>query len=358
MNVAAAADRVLVLRPGVSPSVAPLRALPLRFLRGMGEAQAGPMLERLLSLCGPAHRVAARLAWAALRDGAASPTPAQCRALRHTALREHLRHLWLDWPQHLAGRQVDADGLAALGGLWRALDRDEGFAAALGVQLLGAPLREWLRWRRQADASVALAALRRTHGAPAQALAGVAEDARRLRLSIDDTLETLTPDAWPALARAAFADDGFAECPRVAGRVAQTGAWARAVRRGGLPPADALGRLLGRLDDLAVLALDDDGLRGGTCAVDARHALAWVETARGVLVHLLAVDACGNVDQYRVVAPTQWNFHPDGVLARALAARAPGDPAPTLLAIAGDPCVPFAVEAAARPVVEADACMN
>lgn len=43
-----------------------------------------------------------------------------------------------------------------------------------------------------------------------------------------------------------------------------------------------------------------------------------IETVRGLLVHAVKLDDDGTVAGYRIVAPTEWNFHPDGVAARAL----------------------------------------
>ncbi|TCV81339.1 hypothetical protein EDE11_11540 [Methylomonas methanica] len=45
--------------------------------------------------------------------------------------------------------------------------------------------------------------------------------------------------------------------------------------------------------------------------------LAQVQAARGLLIHRLALRQ-GRVYDYRIVAPTEWNFHPDGVLAQGL----------------------------------------
>ena len=42
-----------------------------------------------------------------------------------------------------------------------------------------------------------------------------------------------------------------------------------------------------------------------------------VEAARGRLVHRVEV-AAGRVSNYRILAPTEWNFHPKGVLACSL----------------------------------------
>ena len=71
--------------------------------------------------------------------------------------------------------------------------------------------------------------------------------------------------------------------------------------------------------------------------------IAAVETARGTLLHRVDL-AEGRVVRYRILAPTEWNFHPDGAFVRGLI----GCPAKSeteargaagLLAHALDPCV-------------------
>ena len=71
-----------------------------------------------------------------------------------------------------------------------------------------------------------------------------------------------------------------------------------------------------------------------------------VETARGPLAYLVDT-ADGRVRMLRSVAPTEWNFHPDGPF-RAALDDAPIVPDPMLaarlLAASFDPCVPFSIE--------------
>jgi coenzyme F420-reducing hydrogenase alpha subunit len=72
----------------------------------------------------------------------------------------------------------------------------------------------------------------------------------------------------------------------------------------------------------------------------------FVETARGPLAYLVSA-ADGHVRMLRSVAPTEWNFHPDGPFRAALdAAPRVSDPilAARLLAASFDPCVPFSIE--------------
>ena len=74
--------------------------------------------------------------------------------------------------------------------------------------------------------------------------------------------------------------------------------------------------------------------------------LAQVQAARGLLVHRVQIDA-GRVTGYRILAPTEWNFHPRGVVATGLADivanTAPDqlEPLARLFIAAVDPCVDY-----------------
>ncbi|HNJ09057.1 MAG TPA: hydrogenase, partial [Plasticicumulans sp.] len=75
--------------------------------------------------------------------------------------------------------------------------------------------------------------------------------------------------------------------------------------------------------------------------------LAQVECARGTLTHRVALDG-PLVTGWRVLAPTEWNFHPRGPLADAIAtlpAQSDADAtrAAETLAAALDPCVRIAL---------------
>jgi coenzyme F420-reducing hydrogenase alpha subunit len=55
----------------------------------------------------------------------------------------------------------------------------------------------------------------------------------------------------------------------------------------------------------------------GSLAFDRGRGLGWVETARGLLLHQIDLDG-ERVGRYRIVAPTEWNFHPQGSFAVAM----------------------------------------
>ena len=116
-----------------------------------------------------------------------------------------------------------------------------------------------------------------------------------------------------------------------------------------------LPRLAAQLVELAVLQLR---LRTGLTRLDEAAepiagdmpggvGIAQVQAARGLLVHRVAVDR-GRICDYRILAPTEWNFHPQGVVARGLSALPPTDAATLkrlarLFVTAVDPCVAYHV---------------
>ena len=96
----------------------------------------------------------------------------------------------------------------------------------------------------------------------------------------------------------------------------------------------------------------------GSLQVGEHQGLAWVEMARGLLMHQVhldsaAPDAC--VLGCRVLAPTDWNFHPLGPVAPMLATlpktiTAQGLCRVVTLMSAYDPCVRFNLPELVIPV--------
>jgi coenzyme F420-reducing hydrogenase alpha subunit len=156
---------------------------------------------------------------------------------------------------------------------------------------------------------------------------------------------------------------GFEAAPLWDGAPVETGALARmrahplvasvAKRCGNSVPARMAARLVELAALLARLAGTADAAAApGICAfpLGPGEGLAAVQTARGLLLHHARV-AEGRVAGYRIVAPTEWNFHPDGPLARGLAGLAAANDAALersarLAAQALDPCVACRIEVA------------
>ena len=139
------------------------------------------------------------------------------------------------------------------------------------------------------------------------------------------------------------------------------------ITRPGLTPWQRLGA---RLAELARLSLPDaraasgnGWLAMGALSLAPDEGLAWVEMARGLLLHHVVVEGAtpgARVLSYRVLAPTEWNFHPPGAVAQTLERMPPADAEfvprqVSALMAAYDPCVRFDVKLAPRTRESADA---
>jgi Ni,Fe-hydrogenase I large subunit len=324
-----------------------------RLLRGQRVDQAMQMVPRLFSICGRSQAVAAALACDAAsgRAAGAQALSERERIVRIEAVQEVLRRVLLDWP-HLAG---DAPDRAALDDMRRTLtdDAPDAVRAVVRERIVG-PDNAWAvfddaasgdRWLESGATPVAALIARLVAGRPHHAASEVA----------------LLPADGDAAARAVgvalAADAAFERTPTWQGAVAETGALARMqtqpwvaaiVARSG---RSALARLAARVVELVAQVRPDAPPRSrvaGAVPIAPGTGLGWAETARGLLVHAVEV-AAGMVRRYRIVAPTEWNFHPRGALAVGLAGvTATGeDELRRLVHLAVeslDPCVAYRVE--------------
>ena len=344
--------RVTSTRPDVARSL----------LQGRTRVEVGAAVPLLYSICGRSQAQASALACAAAA-GAAPTSDALARASAAVSaeiVREHAWRTLLDWPGWIGEAPTDTAVAAARGSLAYGLDppADQGGnGAAIARAVFGVTADEWL-------------ALRSVSELDRWSDAGQTATARFVRGMRDDDAaacdhregpdsETVLLDghdhaAWiDELSAAVDADAQFARRPTWRGAPAETGALARqqsdpligALRRRSTSRVAA--RFVARLCELATL------LAGRTAAVVGAKAMpsggvAWVENARGLLIHQVRL-AQDRVHTYRIVAPTEWNFHPDGALASALS----GSPARDLAAARSrttrlvhslDPCVACRVE--------------
>jgi hypothetical protein len=102
-----------------------------------------------------------------------------------------------------------------------------------------------------------------------------------------------------------------------------------------------------RLSHISERLTDDDPAAADVAR--AGQGAGVVETARGPLAYYVEVEG-GRVRLLRSVAPTEWNFHPNGPFVAALkTAPEVAEPvaAARLLAASFDPCVPFDIALAA-----------
>lgn len=260
-------------------------------LRGRSAEQAVSLVPLLFALCGKAQGRAAQLALAAARGNGceAQVDP----AIQHEALREHLWRWLLDLPPLLGAPAMQFEFVAAT--RWLSGGQRDELAA-----FLGGPRIEELVWHLREVEDVGDAGARLLP----------AFDARGSQAFI------------PRL------DAEFCRRPHWQGAAAETGALARRGRRDG-PAAGALAmRWLARLAELREWTTGSTKVgAGGTASaitVAAGRGRALVETARGLLIHEIVLDGeC--IADYFIVAPTEWNFHPQGPLAGWLLGRDAGD---------------------------------
>jgi len=373
-------------RPLAAPSV----------FAGRSAWETARRLPALFSICATAQASACAQTLEQALGLATDPETVSLRqALVETeTVKEHLWRLLLEWPRLLgeapstaAMRQV----LAAWGGLRSALADPQGplvpgggasgtsllpaavarLARVAETEVFGLPTRDWLAGTASAEAFLAWARDGRTGAARSvQAVARAGEAG-------------LGACGIPALAH----HDGSALAERLAGPAAvafvarpdwdgvprETGPFTRTRH---LEPVAALVRahgngLLARqaavLAEVAVLLsrlwVDTGaGLERASADLGAPVdcvpgvGIAQVEAARGLLVHRVELEPEGTgggppqdrlVRAYQILAPTEWNFHPQGVVARGLASLSPGVDDARLLRQAGlfvtlvDPCVDY-----------------
>ena len=349
-----------------------------RILEGRRTGVALAAVALLFSLCGRAQTVA--LAGAIEAAQAREPSPAVCcqrqAMVTAEAAREHLWRLAVDLPQH-AGTVPQAGTLAQLrrlfeqtrvasGGaeLWWAQPLNAAAAVAwlqladaledlLANKLFGEGLDTW----RGRESLAALDTWLTAQATPlAQQLAVIlAQDFADVRLPLVTLTEAETSRGeWLGL-------EGFARQPSFHGQPAETGALARQraaplvqdwlAQRG----ASAGLRILARLAELAQMPETLRRLAGGE--PQARQTRTWsagavglgaVETARGLLLHQvqLADDVLAHLT---IVAPTEWNFHPQGAWVQGLvgtpaASREDAKARGAFLTFALDPCVAWTLE--------------
>lgn len=312
----------------VAARVAATRPLAARILVGQPADKAVALVPRLFSLCGQAQGIAARLAWLAARGEQATEDEMQAarRKVVLEAIGEHLWRLLLDWPV-LFGRAPRKEEFLA----WR--KRLAGADDRVAATALGRDLIAWLE--RETEVSGTL-------------------DGENPVAAQTTLLPWLTAEDWAKQ----LIDDDFARFPSLAGKPAETGVLARqvgnaqvaALRSAGLGVA---ARIAARYADLRDLAkgLGDPGLQANwldAAPISAEAGLARVETARGVLLHRIELDA-ERVARYVIVAPTEWNFHPQGAFVQeivgcAVSSRVHAEASARSLGLALDPCVAYEVE--------------
>ncbi len=311
-----------------------------RLFEGHSPGEVLALLPRLYTLCGQAHAAAARLAL----DPQADVPAADLRRVRAENLREHLLYLFVHWPE-ACGQDTAARELPP--------------ALSLVSRLLAAPddndarrrLHDWLEhhlFAMPADSFLALDAT----GLLAWAQRGATLPARQLRETLSlplppmPDLAVLEQQDLNAVAQTLDSRQAstFVACPALADGCRWTGPGTHQTREA-LRDLPAPGRHLATR--LRALAQDWNTADDDRQPLFRAAGLACAETSRGLLVHRARLRD-GRVSDYRILAPTEWNFHPRGLAARwlmRLEARTSSElhRLASRLVRAIDPCVNFTI---------------
>jgi Ni,Fe-hydrogenase I large subunit len=350
-----------------------------RVLEGKPPADMARLVPMLFSLCGRAQGIASLRAWEAAEAVDAPPATALARewVVAAEAVLENLWRLLLDWPEamgedanafpefaawrrsllDLARRAAQSEGWLIPGtavtvpaqelpqagaGLLRFLESQ---VLGMDAPLWGAAnLRTLEAWWNEGRTATARITRRLFEG---DGLAG-GSDVPLLDAGLRE-------EPWRRVLDRTLHETGFPAKPDWQGEPRETGALARTRNHPAVAEALALHgnciavRVLARLADTVglaqVLAGTSDGNRVHAVGMDGGTGAAWVETSRGVLAHVLVIrDA--RVARHRMLAPTEWNFHPRGPFVRGLQgqdARSPDEVGRKLRlqAMALDPCVGY-----------------
>ena len=346
-----------------------------RLARGQAVSALPGLMASLFNLCSHAHRLCSQLAIEAASPGLL-PAPQQvAQRLRTETAQEHIRRIGLDWPRLLAtepGPAATAWADAAHAALQRCplllpaatLPADPWPATLTWLQdeLLQMPPHIWQRAWNACGADWQNDWSRRHSGwLPSLLRAARAADSAAPLDSATALRAHADADGQRILCAALALQPGFALHPLWHGASAHTGSWTRLNDRSADLPLTPWALLGSRIADLISLCQPDESdqsgagwLSFGSLRTGPRQGMAWVEMARGLLVHQVEIDqpagdAPARVAACRVLAPTEWNFHPQGVVAQTIAALDGGQPAEDaerrvrLLMAAFDPCVPFDV---------------
>lgn len=388
MTIAGRLDIDLTCRSGPTASARIASRRPpgaTRMFRGRRPAEVASLVPLVFSVCGMAQGAAAA---AACERALGIETLSESRRMRDILVlaetaREHVLRVVLDWPRCMATptdpatlrqvmgldqrfRQAIADGGAVFepGGVITCDIASIESAVAdladlLEAVVFGESAKTWLARSTLADVEDWAHAGK----LPAQRLLQQTLCSAALQIgsvSIDAVPEMDDADLVAML----FGEDAerFVALPTWEGRPRETTALSRQLSHP-LIQALAIGqghgigaRLIARLVELAGLpgrmiahveavSTGSDHQAVDTCGEGI--GIGRGEAARGRLIHGVELRR-GIVERYLIVAPTEWNFHPEGAAARALAliagsGRSDARGLAELMIGAFDPCVEYSL---------------
>jgi Ni,Fe-hydrogenase I large subunit len=332
-----------------------------RLLKGKLTKDAIQLVPLLYGVCSRAQHAAAIAATSAAMGMELQTVGALEREVACEVMQEHLWRLLLDWPKLLGLPQHQEQFVhwhSALKEIANGRGSAENLLDELHQVLLGITAAEW----KQIDNYIKLGKWQsRGLGLLAPVLAALNLEEEKLEFSEQLEQSELMPNWSVSKILQLFENnfnDQFATQPEHEGKPMETGALAKGqyslLLRDVLNnrPARVQARLIARLADLldsaeSVVQGSFSGLAQCTSASNSTG-LSVVKTARGMLLHFVRIES-DRIAEYLTVAPTEWNFHPQGALAKGLIGLKEND-AERLMKTAKtfvlslDPCVEFEIE--------------
>lgn len=350
------------------------RPQPTVLLRGKPWMMAESLIPRLYSLCGEAQSVAVAALghWQQQGSWDQAPRTQWARQVHLEVIREHLWRLGMDWRQ-LLGWSPEIKPLQTLMRQRTQWLSDPWQAQSWAEQVLhtwfGPPaLTQGLLDVSGVGDDPARLLRQWWHTAPTPLAALLRELQPRLQGLGVSPLPLFASEALPGwvatLPERLRADAGYARQPDWAGCVYEMGPLARCqtdrllrlerFRSDGLIPQgivmDAWRRVLARVVELlrGLQGIADPAELEIAAITEDDWSVVAFPMARGILAHAAVVEN-GMIQAYQIIAPTEWNFHPEGPAAHGLMGLAAADK-PQLQAriaemvMALDPCVRYSLE--------------
>jgi uptake hydrogenase large subunit len=328
-----------------------------QFLQGKPVTEAQKLLPVIYSLCSTAHGCASVEAYEQAQQKQAAESLVQARhaLVEMETAREHLLHILLHWSTfldtvitngiptlfkqlrgHSAQLFVSGDQTKTREQLQSFLNTDwerdlVKLEQCLSTDVLGMSLDEWLSIRHYADLmtwlddhrTLAARMLKQVIKADwsnqcqsdTAALDDINDERLKEILDSERSQEFLARPDWQGECRESTSLTRCEQTPllRDLRPVFGNGILTRVASR-----LTELVLLPGRIRDrLEKINSEPEGSNSNDSFADCGHGLAWVEAARGRLMHRMEIDK-GMLKSYQILSPTEWNFHPDGVVAAGL----------------------------------------
>lgn len=337
------------------------RTQAYRLLIGRLPENAVQLVPMLYSICGKAQQAAAIAATSAAQGNTLQQDKDIERGVACEAMQEHLWRLLLDWPERLELPKHQQQFVRWHGAL-KELSAGKGGAEKLSAELhqvlLGMTHAEW----EQIDSYAKLSEWQGSgQGLLAPVFASLDHKESHLEFDGKPGACALLPNWNAAEVLQIYVgqlEHEFAVMPHYEGNPMETGALVLAQHAPLLQellskrPSRLLARLIARLADLLdsaeALALDTLASRVQSVSASNATGLSVVQTARGMLLHHVRI-ASERIEEYLIVAPTEWNFHPQGALVNGLTGLKENDEKRLLeivktFVLSLDPCVEHEIE--------------